>query len=102
MNCLQAGPGDLVTLQGLLVQSSQWVGFSSVQFSSLVTSLSGKFAQFGHGAEYLRSVRSVQFIQFILRTLPALARIDLAGSVWLRLGSVHQVFKCLEGAEEQF
>ena len=41
-----------VNLQRLLVQSSKWLGISSVQFSYLVTSLSGKFVQFssGHGS----------------------------------------------------
>ena len=45
---------------------------------------------------------SAQFVQFISRTLPALARIDLAGSVRLRLCSVLRVPNCLGGVEEQF
>ena len=40
------GPEGFVSLQGLLVQTSKWFGISSVQFSSLVTSLAGKFVQF--------------------------------------------------------
>ena len=57
-------------------------GISSVQFSTLVTSLSGKFVQLssGHGGPN-DSVQFVQFSSFSSRTLPALARIDLAGSV---------------------
>ena len=85
-------PEDFVNLQGLLVQSSKWLGISSVQLSSLVTNLPETFVQFsaGHGTECLRSVRSAQFIQFISQTLPPLVPIDLAGSVRLRLGSVHR------------
>ena len=78
-----SGLEEFVNLRGLLVQSSKWLGISSVQFSSLVTSLSGKFVQFssGQGAKCLHSVRSAQFTQLISRALPALARIALAGSV---------------------
>ena len=58
-----------MNLQGLLVQSSKWFGISSVQVSSLVTSLSGKFVRFINGAPILEclvssvssSVSSVQF-----------------------------------------
>ena len=79
---------DLADLQGLLVQSFNWFGIDSVQFSSLGTSLSGKFVQFcsGHraGAKYLRSVLSVQFIQFSLRTLPALDSITSIYLIYLR------------------
>ena len=48
-----AGPEEFVNLQGLLVQRSKWFGVSSVQISSPVTSLSGKFVQFssGHGGQ---------------------------------------------------
>ena len=64
----------LADLQGLLVQSSNWFGISSVQFSSVGTSLSGKFFQFssGHRNQMLpfSSFSSVHPVQ--LRTLPAL------------------------------
>ena len=48
----------------------------------------------GTGANCLRSVLSVQYIQLSSRTLPALTWIDLAGSVRLRLGSVHRISNC--------
>ena len=44
---------------------------------------------------------SVHSVQFGSRTLPAPTLIDLAGSVRLRLGSVHGVSNCLGGAEQQ-
>ena len=43
------GQEEFVNLQGLLVHSSKSFGISSVQFSSLVTRLSGKFIQFSSG-----------------------------------------------------
>ena len=78
---LHSGPEEFVNLRGPLVQSSKWFGISSVQFSSLVTSLSGKFVQFssGHG-DQVPPFSSVQF----------------------RLGSVHRASNCLGGAEEKF
>ena len=63
--------------------------FSAVQFPS-------------HQSVLNLCLRSIQFVLFMSRTLPALAQIDLAGLVRLRLGSVHPVSNCLEGAEEQF
>ena len=67
------------TYKGLLVQSSKCFGISSVQFSSLVTSLSGKSVQFswGTGAKIFRSVRSIESLQFRSRSLPALVGIHL-------------------------
>ena len=63
----RCGPGteEFMNLQGLLVRSLKWFGISSEQFSSLVTSLSGKVVQFssGHGSRCLRSVRSVHSVQ---------------------------------------
>ena len=59
------GPEQFVNLQGLLVQSSKMFGISSVQFGSLVTSLSGKLVQFsqGHGSQLppFSSVHSFHF-----------------------------------------
>ena len=48
-----AGPEEFVNLPGLLVQSLKRFGISSVQFSSQVTSLPGKFVQFSswHGGQ---------------------------------------------------
>ena len=43
------GPEELLSLQGLFVQSSNWFAISSVQFSSLGTSLSGKLVQSSSG-----------------------------------------------------
>ena len=40
------GPKEFVNLQCLIVQSSKWLGISSVQFISLATSSSGMFVQF--------------------------------------------------------
>ena len=40
---------EFANLQGFLIQSSNWFGISSVQFSSLGTSLSEKFVQFSSG-----------------------------------------------------
>ena len=93
------GPEEFVDLQGL-VQNSNLFGISSVQFSYLFTTLSGNFIYSvqGTGAKCLRSVRSVQFSS---RTVSALTRIDLAGSVRLRLGLVHRVSNWLGGAKEQ-
>ena len=42
-------PEEFVNLRGLVIQSSNLFGISSVQFSSLGTSLSGKCVQFGLG-----------------------------------------------------
>ena len=63
-----------MNLRGLIVQSSNLFGISSVQFSSLgISLLESWFSSVrGTGAKCLRSVRSVQFIQFRSRTLPAL------------------------------
>ena len=62
------GLEEFVNLQGLLVQSSKWFGISSVQFSSLGTSLPGKFVQLSSGYQgqvppfsSFSSVHSVQF-----------------------------------------
>ena len=46
---MQPGPEEFANLQGLLVQSSNFFGVSSVQFRSLGTSLTGKFGQFSSG-----------------------------------------------------
>ena len=58
-------PAGFVNLQGVLLQSSKWLGISSVQFGSIVTSLSGKFVQFnsGHGGQVTpsSSVHSFHF-----------------------------------------
>ena len=40
---------EFMNLQGLLVRSSNWFAISSVEISSLGTSLSGKFVQFSSG-----------------------------------------------------
>ena len=60
---LALGSEEFVNLKGFLVQSSGLFGISSVQFSSLGTSLSVKFVQFssGHRGQVPHSVRSVQF-----------------------------------------
>ena len=81
LSSYEAGPEEVVNLRGLLVQSSKWFGIKSVQFSSLVTSLSGKFVRFssGHGDQ----VPPFSLVQF-------------------RLSSVHLDSNCLGGAEEQF
>ena len=42
----QPGPEEFVNFLGLVVQSSKWFRISSVQFSSIVTRLPGKFVQF--------------------------------------------------------
>ena len=60
----------------------------------------GKFVQFSSGTA-AKCLCSVKFIHFILRTLSALTRIDLAGSFGLRLDLVNQVSNCLGGTEEQ-
>ena len=72
-----SGPEKFVNLRGFLAQSSKLFDISSVQCSSLGTSLSGKFVQFssGHRTKCFSSARSVQFIQFSSRTLPALVSI---------------------------
>ena len=79
-----------------------WRQFNADQFLGHQLVWKVRSVQLGTGNKCLCSVRSVQFIQFISRTLPALARIDLAGSVRFRLGSVHRISNCLGGAEEQF
>ena len=79
-----------------------WRQFNADQFIGHQLVWKVRSVQLGTGNKCLCSVRSVQFIQFISRTLPALARIDLAGSVRFRLGSVHRISNCLGGAEEQF
>ena len=70
------GPEEIVNLQVLLVQSSNWFGISSVgtvQFPRAPVCLESSFSSFqGIGVKCLRSVPSVQFIQFSSRTLPAL------------------------------
>ena len=81
------GPEEFVNLQGL-VQNSNLFGISSVQFSYLFTTLSGKFIYSVQGTGAKCSVRSVQFSS---RTVPTLTRIDLAGSVRFGLGLVHRV-----------
>ena len=89
--------GLVYKLQGLLVQSSKWFGISLVQFSSLLTSLTGKCIHFSSGrggqvppfssvhsvyftwlesafisfqGSVAKCLRSVQFIQFISRAFP--------------------------------
>ena len=96
------GPEQFVNIQGLLVQSSKWFGIRQVQFSYLVGKVPfvGKARSVQLGAR--RPSASVQFVPFISRTLPARARIDLAGSVPLRLGLVYRVANCSAGAQEQF
>ena len=66
-----AGPEEFVNLQGILVRSSKFLGISSVQFSFLAISLTGKLVQFSteHGGQVppfssLSSVHSVQFTNF--------------------------------------
>ena len=73
------GPEEFVNLQGPLVQSSNLFDISSVQFSSLGTSLSGKFVHFRpeHRGQ-VPPFSSVQFIPLSSRTLPTLTRTDLA------------------------
>ena len=58
-------PEEFVNLQGLLVRSSKRFGISSVQFSSLVTSLTGNFIQFSlrHSGQ-VPPFSSVQFSSF--------------------------------------
>ena len=78
------GPEEFVNLQGHIVQSSNWFGISSVQFSSLVTSLessSSSFRGFGSSAP-------VQFAEFSpFSSVHELFRPWL-GLTWLaRLGS---------------
>ena len=59
------GQEESVSLQDLLVQSSDWFGICSLQFGSLGTSLESSFSYVrGTGAKRLRSVRSVRLIQF--------------------------------------
>ena len=60
-----------MNLRGLLVQSSKWFGISSVQFSYLVTSLSGKFVSSvrGMGTKFLRSVQFTVQARFSYRAL---------------------------------
>ena len=97
------GLEGFMNLQGLLVQSSNWFGISSVQFSSLGTSLESLFSSiWGTWVKYLRSVCSAQFIPFSSRTLPALTRNDPAVPAPLKISSIQQVSNCLGGAEEQF
>ena len=67
-NALDPRPEEFVNLQGLLVESSKWFGISSVQFSSLVASYSGKLVQFswGHGGQVppFSSLTSVHLVKF--------------------------------------
>ena len=73
--------------------------FSTVQFLSHQFVFKVRSVQFGTGG----TSASVQFLQFSsVSALPAVTRIDLAGSVRLSLGSVHRASSCLGGAEEQF
>ena len=80
------------------------VGISSVQFSSLVNSLSDKLVQFssGHWGQVprLSSFSSVHLVQFTTIS-QAIARVYLTGSVRVRLGSVHRVSNYF-GEEELF
>ena len=69
-----SGPEEFMNLRDRLVQSSKWFDISSLQFSSLVTSLSGKFVQFSSGHE---------------------DNVPPFSSVQFRLGSVHQASNCL-------
>ena len=81
-----------------------WPQFSAVQFSSHQFVWKVRSVQFG---EWWPSA-SVQFVQFSsvhsvqFTNSSGLTRIDLAGSVLLRFGSVDRVSDCLGGAEEQF
>ena len=72
---MDPGPEEFVNLRGLLVQSSSLLGISSVQFSSLGTSLSGKFVQFSSGhrgqVPQFRSFSSVHLVQFTNSSGPA-------------------------------
>ena len=84
--CKRSGPEDFGNLQGLLVQSSNWFGISSVQFfsskvqtgmasvhySSVVCPECSFSSVRGIGAKCLRSVCSIRFSQFSSRILPAL------------------------------
>ena len=63
-----SGSAEFASLQRRLVQNSSWFGISSIQFSSLFTTLFGKFIQFssGHRGEMppfssFSSVHSVLF-----------------------------------------
>ena len=80
-----------MNLQGLLVQSSKWFGISSVQFSFLATSFSGKFVQFssGHGGQ-VHPFSSEHSVQFTSSSGP-----DSDWPGWL--GSVHWISNCLGG-----
>ena len=81
-----------MNLQGLLVQSPKWFDISSVQLSSLVTSLSVKFVQFSSGQGGGGQVPPLHLFSSVRFTnSSALTRIDLAGSVRLSLISVHQI-----------
>ena len=64
------GLKEFVKLQGLLFQSWKWFGISSVQFSSLVTSLSRKFSSvWGTWAKWPHSGHSFPFISKSLFSL---------------------------------
>ena len=64
-NICMPGPEEFVNLLCLLVQSSNYFAISSIQFSSLDTSLSGNFAQFSSGSRgQMSSLGSVQSTQF--------------------------------------
>ena len=71
-----------------------WHQFSIVQFPS--HQFVWKVPSVQSGAR--KPSASVPFVQFSSRTLPVSTRIDLAGSIRPRLGSVHRVFSCLGGA----
>ena len=77
-----------------------WQQFSTVQFPS--HHFAGKSFSPARGTEAkcLPLVCSVKLMQFHPQTFPILTRIDLAGSVCPRLGSVPRVSSCLGGEEE--
>ena len=96
---------EFVNLKGLFIQSSNLFGISSVQFSSLGTSLSGKIVQFGSGCwGQVPLFISVQFILLSSQTPPVLTLIDLAdfkvqtGLASVQYSSVAQTPVCLESS----
>ena len=77
-----------------------WHQFSTVQLS--IHHFVWKIHLFSSGHRgQVSPFSSFSSVQFSSRTVSALTRIDLAGSVRLRLGLVHRVSNWLGGAKEQ-
>ena len=77
-----------------------WHQFSTVQLS--IHHFVWKLHLFSSGHRgQVSPFSSFSSVQFSSRTVSALTRIDLAGSVRLRLGLVHRVSNWLGGAKEQ-